>query len=170
MKKMHKMHNVNKKKQAGFTILEIGIVMVILVSLVVAFSSGLWEKQKTSEFQIIKLWFTKNVPEAITTCRMKYGTNLQNVSAGGMATALEECGLQPETIYGTDLTTNSRIGDVTTNAAGQRVITITYPLTGMQDITEEGPTLASIIDEEGGTVIETTSFADPDLIIEVRIR
>lgn len=155
-----------QKKQAGFTILEIGIVMIILVSLVVAFSANLWEKQKASEFNLIKIWYTKSVPEAIATCRTKYGNNLQLIPVAGMAPALQTCGLAAETIYGIAWTAD----DVGVTGTGMPSVVINYPLTGMDDFAVEGPLLVGILSEEGGDIVEGAAFGTPDIQVEVRIR
>ena len=162
---MHKMH---KKKQSGFTILEIGIVMIILVSLVVAFSSGLWEKQRASEVQLIKMWFTKTAPEAVTTCRLKYGIKLGNITnppGPGTKEGLVSCGLSEQTIYEEDWTVkNPSVG-----TGSHTSVEITYPLTGMEDFGTDGAAIAQTIKDEGGDAILDSTFTTPNLVIEVRV-
>lgn len=159
-----------QKNQAGFTILEIGIVMIILVSLVVTFSSSLWQKQEAADRQILKLWFSKVVPEAVATCRMKYSNTLDitKLPGGTIQDGLQACGLDANTMYGGGSVWTAVLG------VGQNtsvpVVVITYPLAGMADITTEAPFLATLIEDEGGASIEDADISGSNLLVEVKIR
>lgn len=144
-----------QKKQAGFTILEIGIVMIILVSLVVAFSSNLWQKQEAADIQLIKLWFSKSVPEAITTCRMINGNAINTISA----TQLQACGLDTTTLYGETWTTATPSGGT---------ITFTYNMANAANLTGMTAGLEALDNQNSSiTAADVTGTA---YIVTVRLR
>lgn len=151
-----------QKKQAGFTILEIGIVMIILVSLVVAFSSGLWEKQEAADIQMVKLWFVKEVPEAIATCRLRHG----NIITGTGSTVvddsdMEECGLNANTHFGSTW-------DGTYSTPGQ--ISIAYNLAGSSNANGVGDAVAALLSSGGSSHIVSSSYGTGVLTVVVKAR
>ena len=157
MKNMHKMH---KKKQAGFTILEIGIVMIILISLVVTFSTGLWEKQTSSEIGIIQRFFEKDVFQGLGTCRVFRN----NVLDGMDRNAFRDCSGLPDNVAG--------IVWQAPNPITNGLMTITMDLSSMSEHTLVGTSVMANItaNDYGHIVLGSSQFADPVLTIQIRAR
>ncbi len=152
-----------QKKQAGFTILEIGIVMIILVSLVVAFSTGLWEKQRAADAGIVKLWFERNVPQAIASCRLKYGNII--TGAGGVSAAnLQSCGLESTTIFSSTVSWTSD----STTTDGQ--IVFTYPVTGAADTATMVSDIATMLTNSESPFIRSASVSGTSVVVTVLSR
>ena len=154
MKNMHKMH---KKKQSGFTILEIGVVMIILVSLVLAFSSGLWEKQTSSDIKMIQQFFEKDIPNGLASCRMIKN----NVLEGMTKTDFIACSRIGPNIVGLDWGFTDVSGGLTT---------ITVDLGTLSEVAVVGGGVETNITNNNYGHISSFAFANDTLTAEIKVR
>ncbi len=148
-----------QKRQAGFTILEIGIVMVILISLVIAFSSALWEKQTASDIQLIQTFFEKNVPDAMASCRVRRNNVLTGMDRAGF---IDCSGIAPN-VVGIPWTFS---------AVANGLTTMTMDLGSMSENVDIGAALNTNLTtgNYGHIVVASTGYSGTLLTVVVRAR
>lgn len=111
-----------KKKQGGFTLVELVIVLAILATIIAVMSSGLFQSKEDSKVQAARTQLLKDFPSGIT--RLVTMTNRCNNTTITRDKLIAR-GVPSETVFGTNWT-------VTTS--GGNTATVTYPL-DLQDTT-----------------------------------
>lgn len=122
-----------KNKQAGFTLIELVVVLAILALIILVMSSGLFQSKEDAKIQSTQMQLLKDFPGAVT--RVVTMTNKCNNTTITKAKLVSR-GAPEQTVFGTDWT-------VTTT--GNNTVTVTYPL-DVQDATL-GPMLATALSD-----------------------
>lgn len=105
-----------KKKQGGFTLVELVIVLAILALFILVLSSGLFQSKEDSKVQAVKTQLLKDFPSAITRLvTMSNKCNNTTITYD----KLVERGVASETVFG---------GTWSVTTAGGNTATVTYPL------------------------------------------
>ena len=157
MKNMHKMH---KKKQTGFTILEIGVVMVILISLFMVFSAGIWEKQTASDINLIQQFFESKMATAFNNCRQVHSNVLEGLDQAD----IRDCSGLSNNVVG--------IPWAAPGAVTNGLLVVTMDLSSMSEHTFVGTSVFNNLTANNYSHIDiaNSSWADPVLTIQLRAR
>lgn len=104
------------KKQGGFTLVELVIVLAILALFILVLSAGLFQSKEDSKVQAVKTQLLKDFPSAITRLvTMSNKCNNTTITYD----KLVERGVAAETVFG---------GTWSVTTAGGNTATVTYPL------------------------------------------
>lgn len=129
-----------KKKQGGFTLVELVVVLAILALIIGVMSSGLFQSKEDAKVQAAKTQLLKDFPSGITRLvTMANKCNNTTITYD----KLVERGAPAETVFG---------GTWSVTTSGGNTATVTYPLdlqdtelaTGLKDSLTEAPNVKSV--------------------------
>ncbi len=165
MKNIQKTKHQNQmRRQKGFTLMEIAIVMIIMAALVGTMASSLWSKQDTMSIQQTVLFFNKGLPQAIANMKLRgYKNCFTSVGVSGVCAAPAADGPSEDDIH--DLLVDAGAPALTewgerwdAHYYGQGVLKITYPAKALS-ASAKGDFVRVIQTEsgQGGALIQNTS-------------
>jgi len=129
-----------KKKQAGFTLVELVVVLAILAIIIAVMSGGLFQSKEDAKVQAVKTQLLKDFPSGITRL-----VTMSNKCSNTTITydKLVERGAPAETVFG---------GTWSVTTSGGNTATVTYPLdlqdtdlaTALKDSLTGAPNIKSV--------------------------
>jgi prepilin-type N-terminal cleavage/methylation domain-containing protein len=136
------------RKQKGFTLVEIVIVLVLLGTIIAVIGVNLSESQDDVLIGTTGLWLEKNLPEAIGKYR---------VGAGSCS------GITKAALTGRGLDGNTSWGEAWSISLAGTDLTLTYPLGSSPDKATIGAQLTTRMGSN--TNVSSASYADPNLTV-----
>ena len=143
------------RKQTGFTLLEIVIAIAIVAMLAAMILPGLLRNRDDAQYSTALTLLQKEFPSAIT--RQLSRTNACNATTMTKDNFILR-GLRDKTVWGTDWT----------SAFAGNLVTITYPLTGANDVSQTGNDLVTALDPANNANITSVSFTGSNILVAYR--
>lgn len=144
-----------RRKQAGFTLLEIVIAIAIVAMLAAMILPGLLRNRDDAQYSTALTLLQKEFPSAITR-------QLSRTNACAVGTMTKDNfvkrGLRDTTVWG---------GNWTAAFAGN-LVTITYPLTGANDPIQTGTDLVAALDPNTNANVTSVSVSGSSLLVAYR--
>lgn len=148
------------RRQKGFTLMEIAIVMIIMAALVATLAGNLWSKQDSMSIQQTILFLNKSIPQAIANMKIEGRGSCFTIKGcedgddGDMLTTyLKSAGASEVTEWGEDWSATSSKG----------VLSITFSTGSLA-----GSTVATLVrkvqqeSEKGGALVKHDGLVDCD--------
>nr|WP_192963253.1 type II secretion system protein [Pseudomonas fluorescens]CEK42033.1 hypothetical protein PQBR57_0080 [Pseudomonas fluorescens SBW25] len=137
------------RKQKGFTLIELMVVLAVIGILIKIFMPGLFQSQEDAKVQGVKTQLLKDFPSSIT--RLVTMSNKCNNTTITYAKMVER-GMAPETVFG---------GTWSITTSGGNTATVTYPLdlndadlaTDLKDTLTGAPNVKSVSNTSAQIVV-----------------